>query len=405
MTLDVIDLAKALMAEPSITPHAADTFNILQTHLEAMGFTVWREVFEEDGYDPTENLYARRGTAQPNLCFAGHVDVVPPGDLSEWTSPPFEPTIKDGMLYGRGAEDMKGAISAFVSAVSRFVSSCDQPTADAQDPDSVQSRSDSQNDAWQGSISLLLTADEEGVAINGTKKMLDWLAAKGEQIDGCIVGEPTNPDYLGEMVKVGRRGSLNGYLTVKGKQGHVAYPHLADNPLRKLVDTLNEMQHYALDKGTEFFPASSFQITTMDTDNPTTNLIPATATARFNIRFNDQHTGDSLIEWLHDVCDHWCGGREGYTLKCQVSGEAFLTRDERLTTSLVRAILDVTGHTPQLSTTGGTSDARFIKDVCPVIEFGTTGPTAHQVDECVKLETLTGLRDVYYHFLKAYLLA
>jgi succinyl-diaminopimelate desuccinylase len=381
--MNTLDIAKALIAAESITPHVGKAFDVLEGYLKPLGFEVQRVVFNDDDH-PTENLYARLGATAPNLCFAGHLDVVPPGDWSRWTYPPFEPTVANGILYGRGTEDMKGAIAAFVAAVSAYV---------------VQS-----DDAQTGSISFLITGDEEGIAITGTEKMLGWLADKGEKLDACIVGEPTNPHALGEMIKVGRRGSINATIIAQGKQGHVAYPHLADNPVTRLVNTLNEMQNYLLDEGTEFFPPSNLQVTTVDVNNDTTNLIPATAQGRLNIRFNDQHSGESLEKWLADVCDRHIG-KGAYTLDCRVSGEAFLTRDDALTNAMLQAVEQVTGQTPKLSTTGGTSDARFIKNVCPVIEFGTTGETAHMIDECVKVETLEGLSDIYLAFLKGYLLA
>lgn len=378
-----LDVTCSLIACESITPSGPVAFDVLEKYLTQLGFRVWRQTFEEDGFEATENLYARIGEGAPNLCFAGHLDVVPPGNEAQWQYPPFEPTVADGLLYGRGAEDMKGAIGAYVAALSRFL---------AQQPD------------FPGSLSLLITGDEEGVAVNGTKKMLAWLAEQGEGLDACLVGEPTNPETLGEMIKIGRRGSLNGRLVVRGKQGHVAYPDLARNPVMLLVDTLNEMQHYMLDSGSELFPPSHLQVTTVDVGNKTDNVIPSEAQARFNIRFNDQHTGESLKLWLQDVCNRWIG--EGhYELHCRLSGESFLTRDDRLTDALVGAVQAVTGLSPALSTTGGTSDARFIKDVCPVIEFGTTGKTAHQVNECVAVEVLEQLSRVYEQFLTRYFAA
>ena len=381
--MNTLEISKALIAAESITPHVGAAFDLLEGYLKPLGFDVQRVVFDEDNH-PTENLYARLGSAAPNLCFAGHLDVVPPGDWSRWTYPPFEPTVADGILYGRGAEDMKGAIAAFVAAVSEYV---------AQD-----------GQAAAGSISFLITGDEEGIAINGTEKVLGWLEAKGEVIDACLVGEPTNPHTLGEMIKVGRRGSINATITAQGKQGHVAYPHLADNPITKLVKALDAMQAHHLDEGTEFFPPSNLEVTSLDAVNETTNLIPETAQGRLNIRFNDQHSGASLEKWLADMCDTHIG-KGAYTLDCRVSGEAFLTRDEALTNALVGAVKEVTGLEPKLSTTGGTSDARFIKNVCPVIEFGTTGETAHHIDECVKVETLEGLAQVYLVFLRNYFCA
>ncbi len=383
MTNDVLDRAKQLIRCPSITPDSAGVMDVLEAMLTPLGFVVHRQTFEEADEEPVENLYARLGTEGPNLCFAGHTDVVPPGDEALWDSPPFEPEVRDGVLYGRGAEDMKGAIAAFVTAVSRVVS------ADGK--------------AINGSVSLLITNDEEGIAINGTRKMLEWLRARAETIDACLVGEPTNPDALGEMIKVGRRGSITCDLIVRGLQGHVAYPDRADNPVKRLINALNEMQNYMLDSGSEFFPPSNLEITSIDVGNPTVNLIPASAHAKLNIRFNDQHTSASITEWLHDVCARHVGPRDAaYELRTRVSGESFLTRDEVLIGTLSASVRAVTGRTPELSTTGGTSDARFIKDTCPVIEFGTTGATAHAVNERVAVDTLEQLSEVYFQFLTRY---
>ncbi len=383
MTLEVIDIAKALIACPSVTPKEAGVLDVLSGYLEPLGFTIWRETFHEDGYENVENLYARLGTGSPNLCFAGHTDVVPAGDESAWDSPPFEPTVKEGYLYGRGAEDMKGAIAAFVAAVSRF-------------------KETGIWDSASGSISFLITGDEEGIAINGTRKMLDWLKGKGEQIDHCLVGEPTNPNHMGEMIKIGRRGSALFDVTVRGMQGHVAYPDRADNPIPRLIEILYELEHHPLDKGTEFFPPSNLEITTVDVQNSTDNLIPAAAHARFNIRFNDLHSGASLEKWATEICRKH---DENVELNCRISGEAFRNHDETLTQAVVAAVKKVTGHTPALSTTGGTSDARFIKDVCPVIECGTTGRTAHAVNENVSLKTLEQLAEIYTAFLANYFAA
>lgn len=377
MTIDPIQLAQDLIRCPSVTPQDAGVLGVLQVALESLGFTVWRETFHEDGFEDTENLYARLGTAAPNFCFAGHTDVVPVGDEAAWRFPPFEPTLHGGHLYGRGAEDMKGAVACFVAAVSRFIAE-GKPN---------------------GSVSLLITNDEEGIAINGTRKMLDWMQAKGEQIDVCVVGEPTNPVVLGEMMKVGRRGSLTCTLTVRGKQGHVAYPELADNPVTHLVAMLHALKSHQLDEGTEFFPPSNLEITSVDVGNPAVNVIPAAATAKFNIRFNNLHTGAEIEQWIHQTCKD-VGAP--YELHARLSGEAFLTENKAFTDVMAAAVKRATGHEPKLSTTGGTSDARFIKDVCPVVEFGTTGRTPHMVDENVALDTLVKLTDVYHEMLKGY---
>ncbi len=366
-----LPLALALMREPSVTPDAAGCFDLLENWLRPLGFTVVREVFSGDGGVPTENMYARYGKGSPHLCFAGHVDVVPPGDVSAWSIPPFTPEVHNDFLYGRGAEDMKGAIACMVAAVARFLS---------RHPD------------CQGSFSFLLTADEEGLAINGTKKMLHRLHEKGERFDYCLVGEPTNPTFIGEMAKVGRRGSLLCKLRVLGKQGHVAYPHLADNPVTRLVAILHLLKSTPLDAGTEFFDASNLEITTVDVDNLSNNSIPAEARAEFNIRFNDRWTGQSIQQWVRQHCEAVGGVFE---LTMRVSGESFLSPPGALSEALVAAVQQVTGHIPALSTTGGTSDARFIREYCPVIEFGTTGFTPHQVDERVSVVVLEQLSQVY----------
>lgn len=374
---EVVELTKALIACPSVTPRTVGVFNVLEEYLMPLGFTTRRVVFKEDGFEPVENIYLRLGTDAPNFCFAGHTDVVPPGDVEAWTVPPFEPQVVEGELIGRGAEDMKGAIAAFMVAVKHYLAS-GKP---------------------RGSISLLITQDEEGDAVNGTRKVLGWLKEQGEVIDHCIVGEPTNPDYLGEMVKIGRRGSISFRLTVKGKQGHAAYPERADNPVTRLVNMLHALKSTKLDDGTEHFPPSNLEITSVDVGNPTSNIIPASANARFNVRFNNLHTSDSIAQWVKERCAPF-GDPE--VLNYHVTGEAFLNKDEHFEQLLVAAIEEATGHTPTLSTTGGTSDARYIKDVCPVIEFGTTGRTAHMVNERVEIATLEGLVKVYQAVLARY---
>lgn len=370
-----LPLALALMREPSVTPKAAGCYDLLEGWLTALGFAVLREVMTGDGGEPTENFYARRGKGTPNVCFAGHVDVVPPGDVAAWDSPPFAPEVRNGVLYGRGAEDMKGAIAAMVAAVARYLAVHPQPA---------------------GSLSFLITADEEGGGINGTGKMLRLLKERGETLDFCLVGEPTNPGYIGEMAKVGRRGSLNCKLRVTGKQGHVAYPHLAENPVTRLVAMLHRLKTAALDGGTAHFDPSNLEITTIDVGNSSQNSIPAAAYAEFNIRFNETWTGTRIGQWVREQCDI-VGGTFELTLR--VSGEPFLTPPGKLSDRLTAAVQAVTGHTPRLSTTGGTSDARVIKDYCPVIEFGTTGFTPHQVNECVAVAALEELSRVYEAFL------
>lgn len=392
--MNVTELAQALIACPSVTPVTAGVFDVIENFLTPLGFKVTRKIFEDPGTTPVENLYARYGASGPNFCFAGHTDVVPVGDEAAWRVPPFAPQVVDGELIGRGAEDMKGAVAAFMIAARDFVTSYQS---------SVISHQKEKTEDWRlktgdFSISILLTQDEEGVAINGTRKMLEYLAAQGEKLDVCLVGEPTNPTYLGEMAKIGRRGSMSMLLEVEGKQGHVAYPQLANNPVTTIVNMLHALKAEAIDAGTEFFPPSNLEVTTVDVGNPTVNMIPARASARINVRFNDLHTGKDIEAWVRARLDP----RGAYTLTPRVTGEAFLTRDEKLANLVVESVYEVTGHRPALSTTGGTSDARFIKDYCPVIEFGTTGRTSHMVNERVEVATLEGLAKIYQRMLERF---
>ncbi len=375
MAINATALAQSLIRCPSVTPVEAGVFGVLQQVLTELGFTVHRVTFDEAGTESVENLYARRGTTGPNLCFAGHTDVVPVGDALAWKYPPFGAEIHDGILYGRGAEDMKSAIASFIAATSRI-------------------------SEVGGSISLLITQDEEGIAINGTRKMLDWLKEKGETLDACVVGEPTNPERLGDMVKIGRRGSMSFTITVTGKQGHVAYPERAKNPVTSLISILHTLKAHTLDQGTEHFPPSNLEVTSIDVGNPTVNMIPARAEAKCNIRFNTHHSRASLESWLHATCKQFAG--DAYKIDVAYTGDAFLNHDEHLIATMVEAAQNVTGITPVLSTTGGTSDARFIKDICPVIEFGTTGHTPHQVDEHVSVEVIEQLADIYERFIRNY---
>ena len=370
-------LAQALIRCESVTPVDGGALDVLQGALRTLGFTCHRLPFEEPGTATVDNLYARRGDSRPNFCFAGHTDVVPTGDPAGWTRDPFAATVDDGVLYGRGASDMKGAIAAFIAAVARFGAA----------------------GAGAGSISLLITGDEEGPAINGTRKVLDWLDAQGETLDVCLVGEPTNPEEVGEMVKIGRRGSLNGTLRVTGRPGHVAYPALADNPLPRLVALLRALLALRLDDGTDHFQPSRLELTSIDVGNEATNVIPGSAAARFNVRFNDRHTGASLERTIRACLD---AAGEPYALAAEVSGEAFLTPPGRLSTIIADSVAAVTGRTPTLSTTGGTSDARFIKDHCPVAEFGLLSRTMHRTDECVPVEALERLADIYLGILERY---
>ena len=378
--IDAVDLARDLIRCPSVTPAEGGALDQLQQTLEGLGFDCHRLNFADTDTPDVDNLYARRGADGPNFCFAGHTDVVPTGPLEEWSSEPFAAEVRDGFLYGRGAVDMKSAIAAFVSAASRVM----------------------EKGSLDGSVSLLITGDEEGPAINGTRKMLDWLRERDERIDVCLVGEPTNPAEVGDMMKIGRRGSMNSILTVHGAQGHVAYPHLADNAAHRLVRMLESLTRDPLDEGNEHFQPSSLQITSIDIGNPTENVIPGSAEARFNIRFNDMHSSASLTEWLHERLDDAAGGRDQYDLSIRVSGESFLFPPGEFSDLISGSIETVTGRRPELSTTGGTSDARFIKDYCPVAEFGLVSQTMHKVDERCSLDDIRTLTDIYETILSRF---
>ena len=383
MTIDPLNLSQALIKCPSVTPDSGEALDVLQDILSEMGFRCEQVNFSAADTPDVNNLYAKFGHSSPNFCFAGHTDVVPVGDLEAWTVDPFGAEIKKGMLCGRGASDMKTAIACFVAAVSRFI--------------------DTRDNNFKGSISLLITGDEEGPAINGTKKLLEWITEKGDVLDACLVGEPTNPNELGDMIKIGRRGSLNGYLTVSGTQGHTAYPHLADNPIHLIVKMLETITSKELDQGTDHFQASTIQVSTIDVDNPATNVIPAKARATFNVRFNDLHKATDIERWVREGFDTVTKQTDGsYDLITKVSGEAFLSPPGQLSAVLSGAVTEVTGRTPVLSTSGGTSDARFIKDYCPVAEFGMVGATMHKIDESVKLVDLEALTAIYTTTLKNY---
>jgi succinyl-diaminopimelate desuccinylase len=341
IVIDPIDLACDLIRKPSVTPADLGALDIVQQALESLGFWVRRYRFED-----IDNLYARLGDSAPNFCFAGHTDVVPTGDVTQWSVDPFEAALKDGILIGRGAADMKGGIAAFIAATARFLAN---------------------NPAPKGSLSFLITGDEEGIAINGTKKLLTAITSEGEVLDHCLVGEPTNPDALGDMLKNGRRGSLNCKVTVTGIQGHVAYPYKAANPVRALISFLQSVQSHKLDDGAQGFQPSNLEVVTIDVGNPASNVIPETATARLNIRFNTAHSGASLSQWLIEQAASANDGFNGtIALDIMVSGEAFFTQPGVLTDVVQDACQAITGRRPELSTTGGTSDARFIKDYCPV---------------------------------------
>ena len=379
MTLDPVEFTADLIRCPSITPSEGGALDLLQHTLEGLGFKCYRLPFSDVDTPDVDNLYARYGKATPNFCFAGHTDVVPTGPVEEWSANPFHAEVKDDVIIGRGAADMKGAIAAFASAAQRFI---DAGTFD-------------------GSISFLITGDEEGPAINGTRKMLDWLDANQEKLDICVVGEPTNPMELGEMAKIGRRGSMNMILNVRGTQGHVAYPHLANNAAHRLVAMLDALISEPLDDGNAHFQASSLQITSIDIGNPTENVIPGEAEARFNIRFNDIHTSESLATWVRNKLDGAANGTD-YDLKVRVSGESFVFPPGELSNLISDACEKVVGRRPELSTTGGTSDARFIKNHCPVAEFGLISQTMHKVDERTRIDDIQNLSEIYLAMLEAY---
>ena len=375
--LDPVIFAQNLIRCKSITPLEAGALDLLQGALEGMGFICTRYPFAE-----VDNLYARLGTASPNLCYAGHTDVVPVGDAAAWSYDPFGGEIHGGKLWGRGAADMKGGIAAMVAAVSSLL-----------------------DEGWtpHGSISFLITGDEEGPALNGTKKVLQAITDAGEIIDHCLVGEPTNPNTLGEMVKIGRRGSINGVITVTGTQGHVAYPDLAANPVPALLKILTAMTSKSLDAGNENFQPSNLEVTTIDVDNPAHNVIANAACAKFNIRFNTEHGGEDLVEWVETEIAKIEENFDGtITANISIPGRPFLTQPCGFTDTLSAAIKQVTGKTPALSTSGGTSDARFITNYAPVAEFGLIGKTIHQVDEHAEIDDIKNLTQIYKALLVGY---
>jgi succinyl-diaminopimelate desuccinylase len=381
--IDALDLSQALLRCPSITPEDAGALDVLEEALSNLGFTCHRLPFSETGTPDVDNLYARVGTGAPNFCFAGHTDVVPIGNRDDWCVDPFSGQINKNILHGRGASDMKCAIACFVTATSRFI--------------------DRHGKNFKGSISFLITGDEEGPAINGTKKILDWMADQSQTMDACLVGEPTNVKVLGDTIKIGRRGSMNGSLVVYGTQGHVAYPHLANNPVPVILKMLNAINSDVLDTGSDHFPPSNLEITTVDVGNVATNVIPAKTEARFNIRFNDLHSGASLKKHIGKIIQAIAAEYEiSYGLEFLISGESFLTPPGPLSQIIQQAAKSVTGHMPELSTTGGTSDARFIKDFCPVAEFGLINATAHKVDENACVDDIKALADVYDAVLEAF---
>ncbi|HSP50725.1 MAG TPA: succinyl-diaminopimelate desuccinylase [Pseudolabrys sp.] len=386
MSADPLAIARDLLRCRSVTPAEGGALKFLEGILKAAGFTVHRMTFSEPGADDVENLYARIGTASPHLMFAGHTDVVPPGDEKGWQHPPFAGEVANNELYGRGAVDMKGGIACALAAV------LDHLGARGGKP--------------KGSLSFLITGDEEGIAVNGTPKLLQWAAARGEEFDHCILGEPSNVAELGDTIKIGRRGSLNGHLIVTGRQGHVAYPQRAENPIRGLVALIAALQAKPLDSGTALFPPSHLEFTSVDVENKTVNLIPGEARARFNIRFNDKHTLDSLKKLIERRAAKAASGKIKFELQWEPSNAwVFVTEPGPFTELVTEAITKVTGRTPQLSTSGGTSDARFITARCPVVEFGLVGQTMHAVDERVPVADLRALTTIYRTIIDRYFAA
>ena len=379
-SLDPVELAQSLIRCPSVTPEEGGALDLLESLLKSMGFRCHRLVFEEVGTPTIDNLYARIGSCSPVFGYGGHTDVVPSGDAAAWTVDPFAAQISDGQVWGRGASDMKGSVAAFISAIQQFL--------------------DKHGRDFGGSIALVITGDEEGPAINGTVKILEWMQANGEVMDACVVGEPTNPERLGDMIKIGRRGSLNGWLTVEGVQGHVAYPHLADNPMPRLLRLADALVRAHLDDGTAHFQASYLNITDIQVGNPATNLTPMSGTVRFNVRFNDLHSGKSLTRDIYEILDAANAGP--YKLTIDVSGESFLTPPGLLTELVSNAVEKVTGRVPTRSTTGGTSDARFIKNMCPVVECGLVSSTIHKVNEHAAVNDIQQLTKIYREILNRY---
>jgi len=377
MSISELKLAKELIRRPSITPRDAGTINLLAKNLRGLGFKCQIINFKN-----IKNLYAKLGTSSPNFCYAGHTDVVPPGIISDWSVNPFKPAVKNNKLIGRGANDMKASIACFVAAVSRFKA---------------------KNKKFKGSISLLITGDEEGVAINGTKKVVEYLKRKKEKINFCIVGEPTNPNKLGEMIKIGRRGSMTGKLNVIGTQGHVAYPHRANNPSDVMVKILKKIKDVKLDNGTKNFQPSNLEITKINIDNNADNVIPGVANAVFNIRFNNKHSSSSLKKKINAIIKSIVKKAKcKFNVSYRISGESFLTKPNKTTYMVQNTIKKITKIKPKLSTTGGTSDARFIRKIAPCLEFGLVGKTMHKIDESVSLSDLKKLSNIYLNILENY---
>jgi len=381
-TLNELKLAKELIKFPSITPIDAGIMRFLEKKLKKLGFKTRILEFKEKGFKPVKNLYARIGTKEPNFCFAGHLDVVPPGIVKDWTINPFKPSIKNNHLIGRGANDMKSSVASFVSAVSTFLS---------------------KNKTLNGSISLLITGDEEGDAVNGTKKVVEYLKKRKEKINFCVVGEPTNPNKLGEMIKIGRRGSITGKIKVIGEQCHVAYQYRGNNPSTSLVQILKEIKDIKFDKGNKHFQPTNLEVTKINIDNNADNVIPGSAEATFNIRFNNMHSSKSIKKRLNKIFKKITKkNKSKFKIDYRVSGEAFLTKPNKTTFMIQNIIKKITKLNPKLSTTGGTSDLRFIKKISPGLEFGLVGKTMHKVDEAVSLKDLKNLTKIYESILQNY---
>jgi succinyl-diaminopimelate desuccinylase len=380
--INELQLAKELIKFPSITPVDAGVIKFLEKKLKKLGFKTKIIEFKEKNFKPVKNLYAKIGNKEPNFCYAGHLDVVPPGNLNDWVVNPFKPTIKQGHLIGRGANDMKSSIAAFVSAVSIFLN---------------------KNHKFNGSISLLITGDEEGDAINGTKKVVDYLKKKKEKISFCLVGEPTNPNKLGEMIKIGRRGSLTGKLIIDGIQGHVAYPQKANNPSTTIVEILDELKNIKFDNGTKDFQPTNLEVTRININNSADNVIPGSAEATFNIRFNNKHSSSSIKKRINKILKKISKkNKSKFKIEYRVSGEAFLTKPNNITFMIQNIIKKITKIKPKLSTTGGTSDARFIRKISPCLEFGLVGKNMHKVNESVALKDLKNLSKIYHNILQKY---
>ena len=381
LNINELKLAKDLIRFPSITPKDAGAINFLSKQLRSLGFKCKILEFKDKKSKPIKNLYARLGKKAPNLCYAGHTDVVPPGNIKDWTIDPFKPSVKNNYLIGRGANDMKSSIACFVSAVNKFL----------------------KKGKFNGSISFLITGDEEGLAINGTKKVVDYLKKKNEKIDFCIVGEPTNPNKLGEMIKIGRRGSLTGKIEISGTQGHVAYPHLSNNPINTLVSICKKLKEKKLDKGNKIFQPSNLEFTSLNVNNKAHNVIPARATAQFNVRYNNFYNASTLKKKIITVLSNICRTNKcKYKVEFIANGDSFLTKPGKTIFMAKKIIKKVTKITPKFSTTGGTSDARFIRKIAPCLEFGLVNKTMHKVDECVSLSDLKKLTKIYQNILEDY---